>query len=167
MLLGINPLVPYDAEAGEGENGPHIPVSALINGGLPLILSQTFRALIQSRMKIGFKKYRTSHSDADLLLIEPERDDEELFFTNVFSYASRNALCEHAYQATRKDLRKRVDELEPMLADYGMTLNHERLDDEDRTLLGSITHDLSGHARVSRNLASVLDELEEMLHGVG
>ena len=100
-------------------------------------------------------------------MIEPERDDEELFFTNVFSYASRNALCEHAYQATRKDLRKRIDDLEPMLAEYGMSLNLERLQDEERTLMGSITHDLSGHAKVSRNLASALDELEEMLHGTG
>ena len=82
----------------------------------------------------------------------------------MFSYASRNALCEHAYQATRKDLLKRREDLEPLLAGHGMQLNLERLQQEDRTLMGSITHELSGHSRVSRNLATTLDDLEEMLH---
>ena len=54
-----------------------------------------------------------------------------------------------------------------MLARYGMTLNHERLDDADRCLLDSINHDLTGHARVGRDLSKVLDDLEETLHGVG
>ncbi len=166
LLLGINPLVPYAADPGEADDSGafHLPVSALINGGLPLILSQTFRALIQSRMSVGFKKYRTSHAQSDLMLLEPERDDEELFFTNVFSYASRTALCEHAYQATRADLLKRRADLEPLLATHGMQLNLERLEQEDRTLMNSITHELSGHSRVSRNLATTLDDLEEMLH---
>jgi len=158
LLIGINPLVPYDA----GEEG--LPLKALISGGLPLILSQTFRALIQSRMQVGFKKYRTSHPSADLLLIEPEKDDKALFFTNVFSYASRNALCEHAFQATRTDLRERAAELEPVLAEYGMSLNIERLENPERSLFDSINYDLDGHAAVGRNLATVLDELEEALH---
>jgi predicted acylesterase/phospholipase RssA len=161
MLIGINPLVPFDAH--EDPKGPAIPAAALINGGLPLILSQTFRALIQSRMKVGFKKYKTSHAAADLLLIEPERDDEDIFFTNVFSYSSRNALCEHAYQVTRADLRSNSAALAEVLEPYGMVLNTERLYDLDRTLLDSINHDLRGHAEVSRSLATVLDELEESL----
>ena len=158
LLIGINPLVPYDA----GEKG--LPTRALIKGGLPLILSQTFRALIQSRMKVGFKKYRTSHAGCDLVLLEPEKNDEKLFFTNVFSYASRTALCEHAFQVTRNDLRRRAEDLEPMFAEYGLSLNRERLDDPERCLFDSINHDLDGHAPVGRDLASILDELEEVLH---
>jgi hypothetical protein len=123
--------------------------------------------MIQSRMDVGFKKYRTSHPSADLLLVEPERNDQELFFTNVFSFASRTALCEHAFQVTRMDLRRRARDLEPILARFDLSLNRERLDDDDRCLLDSINHDLTGHARVGRDLSTVLDELEETLHGVG
>lgn len=162
LMLGVNPLVPYNA-ADDHEAYGGVPLAALRNGGLPLILSQTFRALIQSRMEIGFKKYRTSHAGSGLLLIEPERGDGELFFTNVFSYSSRNALCEHAFQATRSDLRKRAQDLEPMLETYGMSLNKKRLYDEDRTIMDSVRHDLSGGAEVGRSLSSTLDELEEFL----
>ena len=59
----------------------------------------------------------------------PNREDETIFFTNIFSYRSRNALCEHAFQATRADLRARADELEPVLAGYGLGLNIDMLND--------------------------------------
>ncbi len=163
LMLGVNPLVPYNA--ADDHATPDMPIEALSAGGLPQILSQTFRALIQSRMEIGFKKYRTSHSGSGLLLIEPERGDGELFYTNVFSYSSRNALCEHAFQATRADIRRRADDLEPMLESYGMSLNRKRLFDDNRSIMDSVGHDLNGHAKVGRSLSSTLDELEELLQG--
>lgn len=161
LLFGINPLVPFDASAGP-ESAP-IKANQLIEGGLPLILSQTFRALIQSRMKIGFQKYRSTHSTADLVLMEPDRGDEEIFFTNIFSYSSRNALCEHAYQATRRDLLARADQLEKMLEPHGVGLRIDRLEDQSLSLLGSLESEGAGHSDVSKNLATVLDELEEAL----
>ena len=160
LLLAINPLVPY----GSGERGrlPEVPPRQLISGGLPLILSQTFRALIQSRMQVGFDRYRSSHPNADLLLMEPDRDDEAIFFANIFSYASRNALCEHAWQATRQDLLARADELEPLLARYGMRLRRDWLAG-NASLVDSLGSGARSHARVSRKLAAALDALEERL----
>lgn len=163
LLLGINPLVPYDT--GSGSPLPDIPPRRLINGGLPLILSQTFRALIQSRMKVGFDKYRSSHPSADLLLLEPDRKDEAIFFANIFSYASRMALCEHAWQVTRRDLLARADELEPLLDRYGMRLRRDWLATE-LSLVDNLSHGLKSPARVSRRLAETLDELEHLLREV-
>ena len=144
VLIGINPLVPYDA----GTQGQNEKTSdeRLTRGGLPLILSQTFRAMIQSRMEAGFRKYFTSHPFADLVLLEPNRDDEEVFFTNIFSYASRKTLCEHAYQATRKDLLKRSDELSRVLENRGMSLRMDMLNDKQRTLDVSIGGRQASHA---------------------
>jgi predicted acylesterase/phospholipase RssA len=161
LLLCINPLVPFDAT--ESPAHPRVQTQKLINGGLPLILSQTFRALIQSRMKAGFKSYQRSHTKADLILLEPDRGDGEIFFTNIFSYASRTALCEHAYQITRGDLLAHADQLGPLLAERGMSLRLDLLQDPERSLGRSISEGQSGHAMVSRDLARTLDELEHML----
>jgi len=130
---------------------------------LPLILSQTFRAMIQSRMEAGFRKYFSSHPLADLVLMEPDRDDEEVFFTNIFSYADRKALCEHAYQASRRDLLARADALRPILERRGMSLNMDLLKDKERTLDESIGEGQTSHAPVARNLSSVLRDLDELL----
>ena len=161
LLIGVNPLVPFDS----GEKGLNASVSdqRLNLGGLPLILSQTFRALIQSRMEAGFRKYYSSHPFADLLLLEPHRKDEEIFFTNIFSYNSRNALCEHSYQVTRKDLLARHKSLSQVLEKRGMSLNMDLLTDKSRTLADSIGEGRSSHAKVARSLSRALDDLDEML----
>jgi len=161
LLMAVNPLVPFDS----GEKGLNAEVSdqRLNRGGLPLILSQTFRALIQSRMEAGFRKYYRSHPGADLVLLEPHRRDEKIFFTNIFSYRSRRALCEHSYQVTRRDMLARHRELNGMLEERGMSLNMDMLRDESRTLADSIGEGRSSHATVARSLTSVLDDLDEML----
>ena len=102
LLIGLNPLVPFDAEMAEANCGE--VRESIVEGGLPLVLSQTFRAMIQSRMQIGIKKYASKYPRADLLLLEPDRKDSKMFFTNVFSYSSRRELCQHAYEKTRRDL---------------------------------------------------------------
>jgi len=161
FLIGVNPLVPFDA----GVKGQDVEISdqRLTRGGLPLILSQTFRAMIQSRMEAGFRKYFSSHPVADLVLMEPDRDDEAVFFTNIFSYADRKALCEHAYQASRQDLLARADALRPILERRGMSLNMDLLKDKNRTLDKSIGEGQTSHAPVARNLSSVLRDLDELL----
>lgn len=161
ILIGINPLVPFDG----GIKGQDLEASdrQLYGAGLPVILSQTFRAMIQSRMEAGFKKYQTSHPHADLILLEPERDDEDVFFTNIFSYASRKTLCEHAYQATRKDLLLRQHVLAPMLKQRGLTLRTDILNDSQRTLEASIGQGRTSHAAVARGLSGTLKRLEELL----
>lgn len=161
LLLGINPLVPFNA--GNPSASGHLPAKKLIQGGLPLILSQTFRALIQSRMKVGFQKYRSTHSAADLVLLEPDSADADVFFTNIFSYSSRNALCEHAYQATRKDLLSRAAELEPILTRHQIRLRLDRLQDPTRTLDKSLGSGRKSPAAVSRDLSRTLDDLEDLL----
>ena len=98
-------------------------------------MSQTFRTLIHSRMQVGMERYSREYPDADVVLFQPERDDVEMFFTNVFSYAGRRRLCEHAYQRTREDLRRRRSELEGVFERHGVGIDAKALADDHRTLL--------------------------------
>jgi NTE family protein len=132
LVICVNPIVPFDAKlAAQRGRGPQ---ANLVEGGLPAVLSQTFRAVIHSRMATGLSKYRTQYRDADVLLFQPEPDDAEIFYTNVFSYASRQRVCEHAYARTRRDLLNRAAVLEPVLARHGIGLRHELLADPHRRL---------------------------------
>ena len=77
LLLCINPLVPYDGTSAATRNTrrARLTVDKLNQGGLPLVLSQTFRAIIHSRMKVGMEKYRAQYPDASVILFEPDRED--------------------------------------------------------------------------------------------
>ncbi|MFZ5558143.1 MAG: patatin-like phospholipase family protein [Pseudomonadota bacterium] len=123
LVLCVNPLIPYDARrARERRHGQPRDLAA---GGLPVVLSQTFRALIQSRMQVGMSRYDSQYRNAHVILFEPSPDDAEMFFTNVFSYANRRRIWEHAYARTRDDLRRRRAQLEPKLARYGIRMREE------------------------------------------
>jgi NTE family protein len=119
LVLCINPLVPFDAKHASHER--HLKQRKLVDGGLPVVLAQTFRAIIHSRMKTGLAKYDIEYKDADVILFEPSRDDADMFFTNIFSYADRKRLSEQAYRKTREELLRRHDELAPKLARHGVT----------------------------------------------
>jgi hypothetical protein len=115
-------------------------------------------------MEAGFKKYYSSHPMADLVLMEPDRGDEEMFFTNIFSYSDRKALCEHAFQETRKDLYTHRATLAPILEKHGMSLRLGLLSDKTHTLEKSIGEGHASHAPVVRNLCNVLDELDSLVN---
>ena len=164
LLLGINPLVPFEADYDDDITARHKDwVANLVEGGLPMVLSQTFRALIQSRIKVSLAKYSDRYEKVDLLLIEPNRDDEELFFTNVFSFSSRRKLVEHAYRSTRMQLRSHVDELEKVLAPYGYRIRKKLLFDDNHNLDDSLSRNPTYSSSLARHLGSTLDELDEIL----
>ncbi len=135
LAICINPIVPVDThssvEAGYLRRG------RLVDRGMPGVLSQTLRTLIHSRMNIGFASY-SGRYNADLLLFEPGRDDFRMFFTNVFSFSGRRAVCEHAYNRTMENLSKRRDEIAPILARHGLRLKVELLDGGPRSLWESV-----------------------------
>jgi NTE family protein len=165
LLFCVNPLVPFDARLAAKRM--HRKDVSIVAGGLPSIMSQTFRTLIHSRLQIGMERYRKEYPKADVVLFQPDRDDVEMFFTNVFSYADRRRLCEHAYQRTREDLRRRRPELRPVLDRHGIGIDDKVLADKRRTLLKRGRRTARRHVddlhRTAGRLGETLDRLEGLL----
>jgi len=166
LVLCLNPLVPFDATHSERHrvlSSGEARIPRLVEGGLPVVMSQTFRTLIHSRLEIGIQGYATSHPDTDVLLFEPDQRDPEMFLANTFGYAQRRWLAEHAYQRTRADLRRRRSTLRGRLGRHGVTLDDGVLDDPTRTLVGKrgIVHNRA--ARALRRLDEVLHDLDRAL----
>ena len=164
LLLCLNPLVPFRAEPhAEPHAAPATSgrqrIPSLVEGGFPAVMSQTFRSMIHSRLELGFKQYERSYPDTDIVLIEPDQRDAELFFANTFSYRQRRELAEHAYQQTRQMLRARRAQLAPRLARHGVRIDTDALDDTARQLLRPLR---SANAAAQR-LHATLDELQARL----
>ena len=166
LVLCLNPLVPFDASHSEHRRVPgsdDTPIPRLVDGGLPVVMSQTFRSLIHSRLELGLKGYERSHPDTDLVLLEPDHRDPTMFLANTFGYRQRRLLAEHAYQRTRADLRARRRPLAATLARHGITLNAARLDDARRHLIVPGPRPATRAARALRRLDRVLDDLAAAL----
>jgi len=130
LVICVNPLVPYDADRAASAGAKPV---RLADRGLLTVLSQTFRALIHSRMRVGMGRYAKEFPDADVVLFEPAQDDEVIFFANMFSYADRRTLADHAYRHTLSELRRRSGELGPILARHGVEIDRSALQDEGGT----------------------------------
>jgi len=162
LLLCLNPLVPVDT--AEAVNEGVMRRGKLVDRGLPTVLSQSLRTMIRSRLGAGLAAYQCRYPGMDVVLFEPQADDYDMFFTNVFSFSSRRMVCEHAYDSTRRQLLERYDELAPILARHGLTVRKDVLEDGDRNLwdgvgLGRYEH----RPGVLNELDALLDRLEDCL----
>ncbi|MDE2606438.1 MAG: patatin-like phospholipase family protein [Burkholderiales bacterium] len=149
LVLCLNPLVPFD-------------VPGVAQGGLAAVLSQTFRTMIRSRLEVTMGHYARTYPGSDIVLLEPDPRDPELYGANPFSYGQRRRLAEHAYQQTRAWLRAHEARLAPRLARHGVALRTDVLHDEHRVLIQPREPRSLGSAL--QRLAAVLDELEGKLH---
>jgi predicted acylesterase/phospholipase RssA len=169
LLFCVNPLVPYDARSAIHRG--HASVEKLNQGGLPLVLGQTFRAVIHSRMQVGMEKYRSQYPDATILLFEPDREDADMFFANIFSYWQRQRLCALAFAKTRERLAERAQAMTPILRRYGITIRRDRLADSERHVRQALTDPRplrpdAAHPSVrqtTRELRHTLDHLERVV----
>ncbi|GAB4214432.1 MAG: patatin-like phospholipase family protein [Rhodoferax sp.] len=168
LMLCLNPLVPFDASALEpaarrpwafAETIPRIAA-----GGLPAVLSQTFRSLIHSRLELGLKHYAQKYPNTDIVLIEPDHRDPELYLANTFSYSQRRHLAEHAYQQTRQLLRARHADLGGKLAYHGIALDSRALNDAQRHLCAPRRAPRAVGLALSR-LSAALDNLGQLTQG--
>lgn len=163
LLLCVNPLVPADLREAVDEG--RLQRGAVVRKGLATVLSQTMRTLIHSRLEVGMAAYQSRFPDSEVLLFQPERNEFDLFFSNIFSFRSRRRVCELAYDATRRNLRARRKILGPMLAPYGITLREDILD-EPRDIWTSVGLDqYSGRDPVTSEFATALDRLEVAVTG--
>ena len=169
LLFCVNPLVPFDASSAN--RARRLTVEKLDRGGLPLVLSQTFRAIVHSRMKAGMEKYARQYPCADVVLFEPDRENADMFYASIFSYAERRRLCALAFATTRQNLRARADALTPVLAAHRIRIRRDRLCEDDRVVddaiddprpLKSSPHPPSVR-RAAHELSQTLDHLERFV----
>ncbi len=163
LVLCVNPLVPTNTTLGVA--GGILQPDALLRRGLPAVLSQTFRTLVHSRLEVGMERYRTRFPGADVLLFEPEPDEYQMFFTRIFSFSSRRTVCQVAYAATRRDLRRRRERIRQALARHGLRLRDDVLDDEGRDLWSGVGVPDHPVTRVAGRLAQALAGLEAAVRG--
>lgn len=169
LLFCVNPIVPVNLRARDP--GVADEPRSLVEHGLPAVLSQTFRTIIHSRMRTGFKNYEHAFPDADVVMIEPSMEDHSMFFTNIFSFRNRYRVCEHAYATTRAFLRVEAERLQPVLERRGLHLRRDVLA-EERSLFaltgtgaepGRASDAYQGTTTVLERLDRALDRLDHTL----
>ncbi len=169
LMLCLNPLVPFNSTEPaavkvmqRGLPAERRSIPRIADGGLPAVLSQTFRSMIHSRMELGMKHYERAYPHTDIVLIEPDHRDPELYLANTFSYGRRQQLAEHAYQQTRSMLRSRRTSLSAKLHRHGVELRMDVLEDPRRHLVAAP----KPPTRIGRAIASLQEVMDDLGHAL-
>jgi NTE family protein len=169
LMLCLNPLVPFNSTEPavgkvmqRGLTRAQRSIPRITEGGLPAVLSQMFRSMIHSRMELGMKHYARAYPKTDIVLVEPDHRDPQLYLANTFSYGERRRLAEHAYQQTRALLRTRRTSLAPTLARHGIGLRADVLDDVRRHLIAP----RKPPTRIGAAIASLQEIVDDLGHAL-
>ena len=164
LMLGINPLVPFNpgTDAYADAQAHRFSDRRIAEGGFPGVISQALRTMLQSRMQVGLARYPQQYPNIDQIVFEPNAGDRELFYTNIFSFAARRRISQLAYRNTLADLRKRRDELAPVLARHGIRLRPEVIADRPRSIIAHLPEQARS-TETTAILDRALDEIEHRL----
>ena len=110
FVVVVNPLVPFVNDFSK-----QIPtlfgtrVRRVSDMGFPKIAYQTFKLLAYQRLHEMARQWQERYPGVDIVLIEPEPDDELMFETNILNYSSRVEVAKHGFESVTVKLAKDYD----------------------------------------------------------
>ncbi|MBP8250889.1 MAG: patatin-like phospholipase family protein [Herpetosiphon sp.] len=130
LIVCINPLVAFDNR--ERKLG-----SRIADAGLQAIGNQVFRTFIYAGFRYHIKKLRQQHPGVDIIVIEPQADDETVFNEHVMHFDERMLLARHGYESATLRLVDRYHEYKTILARHGIAIHRRRAAQELAHLFAS------------------------------
>ncbi len=128
FIVVVNPLVPYVNDFSKS-----IPTlfgtraRRISDMGFPKIGYQTFKLLAYQRLHEMAGHWKERYPGVDIVLIEPEADDELMFQTNILNYASRVEVARHGFQSVTVKLAKDYEELRAVCRRHGIDISATRV----------------------------------------
>jgi hypothetical protein len=134
--------------------------------GIQAIVNQTVRTLLHSTLRYHIKNLKVKYPDVDIILIQPEWNDERMFSHNPMYFSSRLLLAEHGFSTVTNGLIENFDYYQQVLARHDIELHTDVVRQELDALRqqpGSeqfLRHMLT-EPFIKRNGASLLDGQED------
>ena len=149
FIVVVNPLVPYvnDFE----KTIPTIfgnRVRRVSDMGLPAIGNQTFRLIAHARLHQAVEQWQEKYPGVDIVLLEPDFNDELMFGTPVMDYAHRLQIARHGFESVTEKLAGDFDHFREIAAKHGLEISERRL----RRVVEKSEEDEEGHASAWRRV---------------
>jgi NTE family protein len=128
LIVVVNPLVPYVNDFTK-----EIPtllgtkVRRVSDMGFPKIAYQTFKLVAYQRLHEMARQWQDRYPGVDVILIEPEPDDEMMFQTNILNYASRLDVARHGFQSVTVKLASDYNDLREIAGRHGIEISATRV----------------------------------------
>jgi len=128
LIVVVNPLVPFANDLSKrvttlrGERSRRVS-----DFGFSQIAYQSFKLLAHQRLHERRESWAARYPGVDILLIEPDRDDELMFETSLMSYSSRIEIAKHGFRSVTHKLAGEYDRVKEVCARHGVEISADRV----------------------------------------
>lgn len=128
FIVVVNPLVPYVNDFEKT-----IPtvfgrrVRRVSDMGLPAIANQTFRLIAHARLHQAVEQWQEKYPGVDIILLEPQPNDELMFGTPIMDYSRRLQIARHGFETVTAALAADYDRYAEIAERHGLEISERRV----------------------------------------
>ena len=128
FIVVVNPLVPYVNDFEQT-----IPtvfgtrVRRVADMGLPAIANQAFRLIAHARLHQAVEQWQEKYPGVDIVLVEPEPNDELMFGTPIMDYSRRLRIARHGFESVTATLAQDYDRYKEISERHGLEISERRV----------------------------------------
>jgi NTE family protein len=128
FIVVVNPLVPYVNDFEKT-----IPtvfgrrVRRVSDMGLPAIANQTFRLIAHQRLHQAVEQWQERYPGVDIILLEPQPNDELMFGTPIMDYSRRLRIARHGFETVTAALAQDYDHYAEIAERHGLEISESRV----------------------------------------
>ncbi len=128
LVVIVNSIVPFGNDRltpYQGERPRRIS-----DMGFHMVGSQMLKCLVWNAMHERLDHWRTTHPDVDFILIEPRRDDELMFSTQIMNVSQRVQIARHGFESVTHQLASDFDHYRDICARHGLEISRRGVIEE-------------------------------------
>ncbi len=128
FIIVVNPMVPYVNDFSK-----RIPTMfgtrarRVSDMGAAAIGQQSFRVLSHDRLHRAVEDWSEKYPGVDIILIEPEPDDELMFGTSIMDYSQRVQIAKHGFESVTLKLARDYDRYKSIAQRHGIEISARRV----------------------------------------
>jgi len=128
FIVVVNPLVPFVNDFSKRVNtlfGSRL--RRVSDMGFPQIGYQTFKLLAYQRLHEVAREWESRYPGVDIILIEPDPNDELMFQTNAMNFSSRVDIARHGFETVTVKLASGYKQFAEISARHGIEISATRV----------------------------------------
>jgi NTE family protein len=95
--------------------------------GFPQVGYQAFKLIAHQRLHEAVAHWKERYPGVDIILIEPDPNDELMFETNILNFTRRVEIARHGFESVTLRLASDYDEIKAICAKHGIEISAKRV----------------------------------------
>ena len=128
LVVVINPIAPFVNDfSGTVKTLRGSRPKRVSDMGFPQIGYQAFKLLAYQRLHELAKNWEERYPGVDIILIEPDPNDELMFQTGVMNFTSRVEIARHGFESVTRHLAGEYDHYREICERHGLEISEKRV----------------------------------------